>query len=101
MRGAQGRNRTTDTRIFSRQCDRFFIRINELKTRKQSMLRSVLKNIDQGTLIPFINYLFTCHDKLIIRCIDLIGVDTRFAHTFDVCFGPFQMRSFRVVEYIY
>ncbi len=42
MRGAQGRNRTTDTRIFSRLRDRFINKINKLKSRKQSVLRSVL-----------------------------------------------------------
>jgi hypothetical protein len=31
MYGAQGRNRTTDTRIFSSTCDRFSFGINELK----------------------------------------------------------------------
>ena len=40
--GAQGRNRTTDTRIFSRQLVRFVNWINELKLRNQSVLRSVL-----------------------------------------------------------
>ena len=32
--GDSGRNRTIDTRIFSRLCDRFSNRINELKRRK-------------------------------------------------------------------
>jgi len=45
--GAQGRNRTTDTRIFSRTRDRFSIYINKLKRRNQSVLwiycKSVLK----------------------------------------------------------
>ena len=41
--GAQRRNRTTDTRIFNRLCDRFFNLINELKARNQSVLRSVLR----------------------------------------------------------
>jgi hypothetical protein len=35
--------RTTDTRIFSSQRDRFFFLINKLETRNQSVLRSVLK----------------------------------------------------------
>lgn len=36
--------RTTDTRIFSRPRDRFFIRINEIKGRIQSALRSGLRS---------------------------------------------------------
>jgi hypothetical protein len=40
--GAQGRNRTTNTRFFSRDVDRFFNKINMLQAPKQSVLRSVL-----------------------------------------------------------
>ena len=43
MRGAQGRNRTTDTRIFSRRVGRFLFKYNGLRARDESVLRSVLE----------------------------------------------------------